>query len=130
MDLVSSLSSSSEASSQGKHGADEKAQESKGLLVSSEDGITKITFNRPTKRNAITFQVMLLPRDWTHFPLLLFLLLRILALFGCCCCLFCSVEDQSGCLHASFSRVGHCLELVSFQYVLHLPSPEGNGALL
>ncbi|XP_052012815.1 enoyl-CoA delta isomerase 2 isoform X1 [Apodemus sylvaticus] len=57
VDLVSSLSSSSEAPSQGKHGADEKAQESKGLLVTSEDGITKITFNRPTKRNAITFQM-------------------------------------------------------------------------
>ncbi|GAB1298081.1 Enoyl-CoA delta isomerase 2 [Apodemus speciosus] len=57
VDLVSSLSSSSEAPSQGKHGADEKAQESKGILVTSEDGITKITFNRPAKRNAITFQM-------------------------------------------------------------------------
>ncbi|XP_034365925.1 enoyl-CoA delta isomerase 2 isoform X1 [Arvicanthis niloticus] len=57
VDLVSSLSSSSEASSQGKRGADEKAQESKGILVTSEDGITKITFNRPTKKNAITFQM-------------------------------------------------------------------------
>lgn len=57
VDLVSSLSSSSEASSQGKGGADEKAQESKGILVTSEDGITTITFNRPTKKNAITFQM-------------------------------------------------------------------------
>lgn len=57
VDLVSSLSSSSEASSQGKHEADEKAQESKGILVTSEDDITKITFNRPAKRNAITFQM-------------------------------------------------------------------------
>lgn len=57
VDLVSSLSSSSEASSQGKSGADDKAQESKGILVTSEDGITTITFNRPTKKNAITFQM-------------------------------------------------------------------------
>lgn len=57
VDLVSSLSSSSETSSQGRHGADEKAQDSKGILVTSEDGITKITFNRPTKKNAITFQM-------------------------------------------------------------------------
>lgn len=57
VDLVSSLSSSSEASSQGKGGADEKAQDSKGILVTSEDGITTITFNRPTKKNAITFQM-------------------------------------------------------------------------
>lgn len=57
VDLVSSLSSSSEASSQGKGGADGKAQESKGILVTSEGGITKITFNRPSKKNAITFQM-------------------------------------------------------------------------
>lgn len=57
VDLVSSLSSSSEAPSQGKRGADEKAQESKDILVTSEDGITKITFNRPTKKNAISFQM-------------------------------------------------------------------------
>ncbi|XP_031213949.1 enoyl-CoA delta isomerase 3, peroxisomal-like [Mastomys coucha] len=57
VDLVFSLSSSSEASNQGKHGVDEKAQDSKGILVTSEDGITKITFNRPTKKNAITFQM-------------------------------------------------------------------------
>lgn len=57
VDLVSSLSSSSEASSQGKGGVDGKAQESKGILVTSEGGITKITFNRPSKKNAITFQM-------------------------------------------------------------------------
>lgn len=57
VDLVSSLSSSSEAPSQGKRGADEKARESKDILVTSEDGITKITFNRPTKKNAISFQM-------------------------------------------------------------------------
>uniref|UniRef100_A0A8C6GAB6 Enoyl-CoA delta isomerase 2 n=1 Tax=Mus spicilegus TaxID=10103 RepID=A0A8C6GAB6_MUSSI len=57
VDLVSSLSSSSEAPSQGKRGADEKARESKDILVTSEDGITKITFNRPTKKNAITSQM-------------------------------------------------------------------------
>ncbi|XP_051025943.1 enoyl-CoA delta isomerase 2 isoform X1 [Acomys russatus] len=57
VDLVSSLSPSSEASSQGKSGADEKVQESKGLMVTSEDGITKIMFNRPTKKNAITYEM-------------------------------------------------------------------------
>lgn len=57
VDLVSSLSSSSEASSQGKGGADGNAQESKGVLVTSEGGITKIMFNRPSKKNAITFQM-------------------------------------------------------------------------
>ncbi|CAO2595755.1 Enoyl-CoA delta isomerase 2 [Lemmus lemmus] len=56
-DLVYSLSPSSEASSQGKSGADVKVQESKDIVVTSEDGITKITFNRPSKRNAITFQM-------------------------------------------------------------------------
>ncbi|KAL6090936.1 hypothetical protein STEG23_008965 [Scotinomys teguina] len=57
VDLVSSLSPSSEASSQGKHGVDEKVQGSKDIMVTSEDGITKIVFNRPTKKNAITFQM-------------------------------------------------------------------------
>ncbi|XP_021507745.1 enoyl-CoA delta isomerase 2 isoform X1 [Meriones unguiculatus] len=57
VDLVSSLGPTSEASSQGKRGADEKVQESKGIMVTSEDGITKITFNRPTKKNAISFQM-------------------------------------------------------------------------
>ncbi|XP_034365929.1 enoyl-CoA delta isomerase 3, peroxisomal-like [Arvicanthis niloticus] len=57
VDLVSSLSFSSEASSQGKREADERVQESKDILVSSEDGITKITFNRPAKKNAISYQM-------------------------------------------------------------------------
>ncbi|XP_006983582.1 enoyl-CoA delta isomerase 2 isoform X1 [Peromyscus maniculatus bairdii] len=57
VDLVSSLSPSSEASSQGKHEADEKVQGSKDIVVTSEDGITKIVLNRPTKKNAITFQM-------------------------------------------------------------------------
>ncbi|XP_055451108.1 enoyl-CoA delta isomerase 2 [Psammomys obesus] len=57
VDLVSSLGPTSEASSQGKRGADEKVQESKGIMVTSEDGITKIMFNRPTKKNAISFQM-------------------------------------------------------------------------
>ena len=61
MDLVSSLSPSSEASSQEKSGADMKVQESKDIVVTSGDGITKIMFNRPSKKNAITLQVMLLP---------------------------------------------------------------------
>ncbi|XP_008829887.1 enoyl-CoA delta isomerase 2, mitochondrial isoform X1 [Nannospalax galili] len=57
VDLVSSLSPSSEASSQGEPGVHEKVPESEGIVVTSEDGITKITFNRPTKKNAITFQM-------------------------------------------------------------------------
>nr|XP_048284491.1 enoyl-CoA delta isomerase 2 isoform X5 [Myodes glareolus] len=57
VDLVSSLSPSSEASSQGKSGADEKVQKSKDIVVTSGDGITKITFNRPSKKNAITVQM-------------------------------------------------------------------------
>ncbi|XP_057643052.1 enoyl-CoA delta isomerase 2-like [Chionomys nivalis] len=56
-DLVYSVSRSSEASSQGKSGADAKVQESKDIVVTSEDGITEITFNRPSKKNAITFQM-------------------------------------------------------------------------
>ncbi|XP_038188670.1 enoyl-CoA delta isomerase 2-like isoform X2 [Arvicola amphibius] len=55
VDLVSSLSPSSEASSQGK--SDVKVQKSKDIVVTSEDGITKIMFNRPSKKNAITFQM-------------------------------------------------------------------------
>ncbi|OBS56943.1 hypothetical protein A6R68_11932, partial [Neotoma lepida] len=50
-------SSSSEASRQRKHGADKKVQDSKAIVVTFEDGITKIVFNRPTKKNAITFQI-------------------------------------------------------------------------
>ncbi|CAO2595757.1 Enoyl-CoA delta isomerase 2 [Lemmus lemmus] len=57
VDLVSSLSPSSEASSKGKSGADKKVQESKDIVVTSEDGITKIMFNRPSKKNAITSQM-------------------------------------------------------------------------
>ncbi|KAK7802282.1 hypothetical protein U0070_012804, partial [Myodes glareolus] len=57
VDLVSSLSPSSEASSQEKSGADMKVQESKDIVVTSEDGITKIMFNRPSKKNAITSQM-------------------------------------------------------------------------
>ncbi|XP_036044481.1 enoyl-CoA delta isomerase 2-like [Onychomys torridus] len=57
VDLVSSLSPSSEASSQGKHGVNEKVQGSKDIVVTSEDGIMKIVFNRPTKKNAITLQM-------------------------------------------------------------------------
>ncbi|XP_055451109.1 enoyl-CoA delta isomerase 3, peroxisomal-like [Psammomys obesus] len=57
MDQVYNLSPSSEASSQGKCGADEKVQESKDIVVTFEDGITKIMFNRPIKKNAISFQM-------------------------------------------------------------------------
>ncbi|KAM7322821.1 hypothetical protein ACRRTK_018326 [Alexandromys fortis] len=57
VDLVSSLSPSSEASSQGKSGADVKVHESKDIVVTSEDGITKIMLNRPSKKNAITSQM-------------------------------------------------------------------------
>nr|KAF6381795.1 enoyl-CoA delta isomerase 2 [Pipistrellus kuhlii] len=56
VDLVSSLSSSSESSSQGKPGADREQQEYENLVVTSEDGITKIMFNRPTRKNAISTQ--------------------------------------------------------------------------
>ncbi|XP_051050406.1 enoyl-CoA delta isomerase 2-like [Phodopus roborovskii] len=57
VDLVSSLSPSSDTSSQGTHGANEKVQESKHIVVTYEDGITKIMFNRPAKKNAINFQM-------------------------------------------------------------------------
>ncbi|XP_045440187.1 enoyl-CoA delta isomerase 2 isoform X2 [Pipistrellus kuhlii] len=57
VDLVSSLSSSSESSSQGKPGADREQQEYENLVVTSEDGITKIMFNRPTRKNAISTQM-------------------------------------------------------------------------
>lgn len=56
VDLVSSLSSSSTSSSQVKPGADRKQQEYENLVVTSEDGITKIMLNRPTKKNAINTQ--------------------------------------------------------------------------
>ncbi|XP_035882406.1 enoyl-CoA delta isomerase 2 isoform X2 [Phyllostomus discolor] len=57
VDLVSSLSSSSMSSSQVKPGADRKQQEYENLVVTSEDGITKIMLNRPTKKNAINTQM-------------------------------------------------------------------------
>ncbi|XP_054577502.1 enoyl-CoA delta isomerase 2 isoform X2 [Eptesicus fuscus] len=57
IDLVSSLSSSSESSSEGKPGADREQQGSENLVVTSEDGITKIMFNRPAKKNAISTQM-------------------------------------------------------------------------
>ncbi|XP_007522269.3 enoyl-CoA delta isomerase 2 isoform X1 [Erinaceus europaeus] len=58
VDLVSSLSGpSSESSSQVKPGADSKQEGYENLLVTSEDRITKILLNRPTKKNAITTQM-------------------------------------------------------------------------
>ncbi|KAF7461790.1 Hypothetical predicted protein [Marmota monax] len=55
VDLVSSLSPSSESSSQVKPAAaNEKQPGSENIIVTSQDGITKIMFNRPTKKNAIT----------------------------------------------------------------------------
>ncbi|XP_049730956.1 enoyl-CoA delta isomerase 2 isoform X1 [Elephas maximus indicus] len=56
VELVSSLSSP-ESSSQGKPGADSKQPGYETLVVTSEDGITKIMLNRPTKKNAITTQM-------------------------------------------------------------------------
>ncbi|XP_036901246.1 enoyl-CoA delta isomerase 2 isoform X2 [Sturnira hondurensis] len=57
VDLASSLSSSSTSSSQVKPRADRKQQEYENLVVTSEDGITKIMLNRPTKKNAINPQM-------------------------------------------------------------------------
>ncbi|XP_005327554.2 enoyl-CoA delta isomerase 2 isoform X1 [Ictidomys tridecemlineatus] len=55
VDLVSSLSPSSESSSQVKPAAaNEKQRGSENIIVTSQDGITKIMFNRPSKKNAIT----------------------------------------------------------------------------
>lgn len=59
VDLVSSLSSSSESSVQLEPGADRKRQAYENLVVTSEDGITKIMLNRPAKMNAINIQVTL-----------------------------------------------------------------------
>ncbi|XP_008051551.1 enoyl-CoA delta isomerase 2, mitochondrial isoform X2 [Carlito syrichta] len=53
VDLVSSLSSSLESSSQVEPGADKKSTGYETLMMTLEDGITKIVFNRPTKKNAI-----------------------------------------------------------------------------
>ncbi|XP_058411332.1 enoyl-CoA delta isomerase 2 isoform X1 [Diceros bicornis minor] len=57
VDLVSSLSSSSESSSQVKPGADKEHAGYGTLVVTSEDGITKIMLNRPTRKNAISTQM-------------------------------------------------------------------------
>lgn len=59
MDLVSSLSSSLESSSQVEPGTDRKSTGYETLMVTSEDGITKIMLNRPTKKNALNVEVML-----------------------------------------------------------------------
>ncbi|XP_004387613.2 enoyl-CoA delta isomerase 2 isoform X1 [Trichechus manatus latirostris] len=56
VELVSSLSSSA-SSSQGKPDADSKQPGYETLVVTSENGITKIMLNRPTKKNAITTQM-------------------------------------------------------------------------
>ncbi|XP_073081272.1 enoyl-CoA delta isomerase 3, peroxisomal-like isoform X2 [Manis javanica] len=57
VDMVSSLSSSSESSSQIKPGADGEQRGYETLVVTSQDGITKIMLNRPTKKNAISTQM-------------------------------------------------------------------------
>ncbi|XP_059966769.1 enoyl-CoA delta isomerase 2 isoform X2 [Mesoplodon densirostris] len=57
VDLVSSLSASSESSSQVTPAADRKQPGSDALVVTSQDGITTITLNRPDKKNALTTQM-------------------------------------------------------------------------
>ncbi|XP_062952608.1 enoyl-CoA delta isomerase 2 isoform X2 [Cynocephalus volans] len=57
VDLVSSLSPPSESSSQVEPGAYRKPPGYETLVVTSEDGITKIMLNRPTKKNAISSQM-------------------------------------------------------------------------
>ncbi|XP_007452151.1 PREDICTED: enoyl-CoA delta isomerase 2, mitochondrial [Lipotes vexillifer] len=57
VDLVSSLSASSESSSQVTPAADRKQPGSDALVVTSQDGITSITLNRPDKKNALTTQM-------------------------------------------------------------------------
>ncbi|XP_026367203.1 enoyl-CoA delta isomerase 2 isoform X3 [Ursus arctos] len=57
VDLVSGLSSSSDSSSQVKPEADRKQAGYETLVMTSEDGITKIMLNRPTKMNALTTQM-------------------------------------------------------------------------
>lgn len=57
VDLVSGLSSSSDSSSQVKPEADREQAGYETLVMTSEDGITKIMLNRPTKMNALTTQV-------------------------------------------------------------------------
>uniref|UniRef100_A0A8C3WE97 Enoyl-CoA delta isomerase 2 n=1 Tax=Catagonus wagneri TaxID=51154 RepID=A0A8C3WE97_9CETA len=55
VDLVSSLSASS--SGRATPAADGKRADSDHVLVTSEDGITAITLNRPTKKNALNTQM-------------------------------------------------------------------------
>lgn len=57
VDLVASLSASSESSIQVTPAADRKQPGSDALVVTSQDGITTITLNRPDKKNALTTQV-------------------------------------------------------------------------
>uniref|UniRef100_A0A673SVJ6 Delta(3)-Delta(2)-enoyl-CoA isomerase n=1 Tax=Suricata suricatta TaxID=37032 RepID=A0A673SVJ6_SURSU len=57
VDLVSGLSSSSDSSSQVKPEADRKQSGYETLVVTSEDGITKIMMNRPAKKNAMTMRM-------------------------------------------------------------------------
>ncbi|CAI9169009.1 unnamed protein product [Rangifer tarandus platyrhynchus] len=57
VDLVSSLSTSSESPSPEAPAADRKPPEGNSLVVTSEDGITTIRLNRPTKKNALTTQM-------------------------------------------------------------------------
>ncbi|XP_011229357.2 enoyl-CoA delta isomerase 2, mitochondrial isoform X1 [Ailuropoda melanoleuca] len=57
VDLVSGLSSSSDSSSQVKPEADREQAGYETLVMTSEDGITKIMLNRPTKMNALTTQM-------------------------------------------------------------------------
>ncbi|KAJ1068359.1 hypothetical protein K5549_004057 [Capra hircus] len=57
VDLVSKLSASSESPSPEAPEADRKQPESDSLVVTSEDGITTIRLNRPTKKNALTTQM-------------------------------------------------------------------------
>ncbi|XP_068413827.1 enoyl-CoA delta isomerase 2 [Eschrichtius robustus] len=57
VDLVSSLSASSESSGQVTPAADRKQPGSDALAVTSQDGITTITLNRPDKKNALTPQM-------------------------------------------------------------------------
>ncbi|XP_032717380.1 enoyl-CoA delta isomerase 2, mitochondrial isoform X3 [Lontra canadensis] len=57
VDLVSGLSSSSDSSSQAKPEADRKQAGYETVVMTSEDGITKIMLNRPAKKNALTEQM-------------------------------------------------------------------------
>ncbi|XP_057556316.1 enoyl-CoA delta isomerase 2 [Hippopotamus amphibius kiboko] len=57
VDLVSSLSASSESSSQVTPGVDGKQLGSDAVMVTSKDGITTITLNRPERKNALTTQM-------------------------------------------------------------------------